>query len=359
MPEIIACPDCGRKLRVPDDLLGRKVKCPGCSINFTASVIGDAPPPLPQQVGTEPRGGRKKADRYDDDPPRRRRDRDDRDDVDDEAGDDDGDSPRSLRATWKKVRSGISFIIISIWVYLGAIGVFIIGMLFLTGMGADSAFRGNFSGAASAGAGMIALGLFVQVANLASMGLRVTGYAFGMAVPPKRNNAVRGLAIATFITGAANAALALLLLIITMIQNMDAVAGNFSFTALAGGGSLGPLMLIEWLTWVGASIVFLFYLRSLCLSIRKDNVASTVTTYMISVGSLGLVVFLLWIFIFGVAVLGIGSSSVQTARSAGGMAIIGCGLMGIASLAALGLFIWYIVILHQIRGVVDSYIRKL
>ncbi len=38
MPEIIACPDCGRKLRVPDDLLGHKVKCPSCGINFTASV---------------------------------------------------------------------------------------------------------------------------------------------------------------------------------------------------------------------------------------------------------------------------------------------------------------------------------
>src|SRR4051794_3338553 len=47
MPEIISCPDCDRKLRVPEDLLGKKVKCPGCGITFTATSGGGgkAPPP--------------------------------------------------------------------------------------------------------------------------------------------------------------------------------------------------------------------------------------------------------------------------------------------------------------------------
>src|SRR5437660_9135178 len=36
MPEIIDCPQCERKLRVPDDLLGRAVKCPTCGVTFTA-----------------------------------------------------------------------------------------------------------------------------------------------------------------------------------------------------------------------------------------------------------------------------------------------------------------------------------
>jgi predicted Zn finger-like uncharacterized protein len=40
MPNTIHCPSCNRELRVPDDLLGKKVKCPACSTTFTASVAG-------------------------------------------------------------------------------------------------------------------------------------------------------------------------------------------------------------------------------------------------------------------------------------------------------------------------------
>jgi predicted Zn finger-like uncharacterized protein len=37
MPEIVSCPKCARQLRVPDDLLGKNVKCPACSATFTAA----------------------------------------------------------------------------------------------------------------------------------------------------------------------------------------------------------------------------------------------------------------------------------------------------------------------------------
>jgi predicted Zn finger-like uncharacterized protein len=44
MPEVVNCPQCKRKLRVPDDLIGKKVKCPTCATTFTASA-GAAPVP--------------------------------------------------------------------------------------------------------------------------------------------------------------------------------------------------------------------------------------------------------------------------------------------------------------------------
>jgi predicted Zn finger-like uncharacterized protein len=62
---IISCPSCPQKLRVPEDLLGRPVKCPKCGIIF------DAPPPeaaaeptqdwageaaAPSQPGVPPQG---------------------------------------------------------------------------------------------------------------------------------------------------------------------------------------------------------------------------------------------------------------------------------------------------------------
>jgi len=49
MPAIVDCPSCNRKLRIPDELLGRKVKCPTCNTTFdaVASQSGGAPPAPP------------------------------------------------------------------------------------------------------------------------------------------------------------------------------------------------------------------------------------------------------------------------------------------------------------------------
>jgi predicted Zn finger-like uncharacterized protein len=48
MPEIVNCPQCARQLRVPDDLLGKKVKCPSCEKIFTAAAKAPtAKPPVP------------------------------------------------------------------------------------------------------------------------------------------------------------------------------------------------------------------------------------------------------------------------------------------------------------------------
>ena len=44
MPIIVACPTCSGQLRVTDDLLGRKVRCPACNAVFEAA----APPPTPE-----------------------------------------------------------------------------------------------------------------------------------------------------------------------------------------------------------------------------------------------------------------------------------------------------------------------
>jgi hypothetical protein len=348
MPEIIACPDCGRKLRVPDDLLGRKVKCPGCGVNFTASVVGGgAPPPVPQIVGA-PRAER----RGDDDRPRRRDDdepyEDDRVDV----------SRSSPRQAWKRVRLGLNFVIISIWVFLGTIGVWIIGSLFLFGFALDALQNLSSGALEAAGAGAVVLGLFVQLAYMAHLGLRVTGFGMGMAVPPKRNSAVRGLAIASFIVGASQAGLVLVIVIIIMATNAADLAGAFGFGELSRSGGTGALMLLEFLVWAASAILFLFYLRSLCLVVRKDGLASTITTFMISVGGVGLVMFLIWIFIIGVASMGVRSGHVSPSGG-GGFAIIGCGLLGLGFAACIALFVWYIVILHQVKGAVISYIRKL
>jgi predicted Zn finger-like uncharacterized protein len=38
MQNTVPCPSCNRELRVPDQLLGKLVKCPACSTTFTANL---------------------------------------------------------------------------------------------------------------------------------------------------------------------------------------------------------------------------------------------------------------------------------------------------------------------------------
>jgi hypothetical protein len=43
MQNTVPCPSCGRELRVPDDLIGKPVKCPACMQTFTANLSAPAP----------------------------------------------------------------------------------------------------------------------------------------------------------------------------------------------------------------------------------------------------------------------------------------------------------------------------
>src|SRR5437899_794272 len=77
MPIQLACPSCGRQLRVPDNLLGQQVKCPSCEKTFTANVAEAMQQPKESFV-EEPRlpapPPRYDEGEFDDLPPRRRKD---------------------------------------------------------------------------------------------------------------------------------------------------------------------------------------------------------------------------------------------------------------------------------------------
>lgn len=57
MPSVIACPSCQKQLRVPDEYIGRNVKCPGCKETFTAQVEAKSapPPPAEEEIVEKPR----------------------------------------------------------------------------------------------------------------------------------------------------------------------------------------------------------------------------------------------------------------------------------------------------------------
>jgi hypothetical protein len=81
MPAQIACPSCRQPLRVPEELLGRDVKCPKCETKFVARDDADAPPepprPSPHEDETirEDRESPRSRPRAEDETPRRARPR--------------------------------------------------------------------------------------------------------------------------------------------------------------------------------------------------------------------------------------------------------------------------------------------
>lgn len=54
MANVVDCPSCGRKLRVPDELAGTLVRCPSCGHKFASDGKSSAAPPGPPVSETRP-----------------------------------------------------------------------------------------------------------------------------------------------------------------------------------------------------------------------------------------------------------------------------------------------------------------
>src|SRR5258708_4073329 len=75
MPFLANCPTCGKKLKVPDELLGKTVRCADCAGTFTAEKPSAASAP-PSAPAPRPRDDDFERDDDRDDRPSRRRSRD-------------------------------------------------------------------------------------------------------------------------------------------------------------------------------------------------------------------------------------------------------------------------------------------
>lgn len=55
--EVIYCPQCNQKVRVPEEMLGQVVQCPLCNLVYTAPLRGGPPMVLPVAPGQYPAAG--------------------------------------------------------------------------------------------------------------------------------------------------------------------------------------------------------------------------------------------------------------------------------------------------------------
>jgi len=138
--------------------------------------------------------------------------------------------------------------------------------------------------------------------------------------------------------------------------------------AIQGLQIMGIVAIVGGLCALAGWFCFMFLLRGIALAFGKHGLAKTVVTYVITAVSLvagGFLLGCIAVMVFGLAMFnmaanaGPGGPNPQAMGNAGMMGgFLAIALGCIAALVLLAMFIWYIVILFQVRGVVDSYLRR-
>jgi hypothetical protein len=397
MPVVTICPDCSRKLRVPDELLGKKVRCPGCKVVFTAASEPEqaSPPPAPppprsapardERIEEQPRLRRAPSPEERDDEPRGEREQDDsihdeEDDLprgrrlheDDEYGEEEGAGSQGNRAAWRKVGNGITFVLVALGLTValpccGALGGGIIGGVTAANApaGRGQAGPGAVTMAASSGGAFFALAVVLNLLAAGVKGVDVYGHYLGTAVPDKPGTGLRGLALTTLGLIGAAAGLTILSNFLSLALGMG---GGLFVNPLTGGASailVGGFGFIGGLCQLAGMIVFVLYLRAVAFAVKRKDLGKLLRVFLISVISavaVGIVVATIAVAVVGTAAFaGLGRGGQPGAGAAnamaGGfiaMAVLGC----IGFLVGLGLAIWYIILLVQLRAAVMSFARR-
>jgi hypothetical protein len=351
MPVIVPCPRCGQKVRVSEDLLGTRVRCPQCQTAFLVE---------PETEPSRPGGRRAAAAPPEDDEtlprPRRRRD----------AG-----SP----VEWARVRTGITFTLASVFVFLLSLVALVVALVVTGGaifnavktINADNQLSGKD---AAPFIGAVVLFLSAALIFLASHALSLTGHIFCVFSPPSHGAKV----------------LAIIALVLSSLSLLSCCGGGaiggaraprfhvnssssgqsprgFDSGGSDGGGGGSPVGL-EFFFDLAEKIVFLFFLRSVALSVRANGVATSIVYQLVATGlgsllSCGLVC--------GGVLLGAGAlfqalssqdPGAALKNSAGGYAVAGVLMGALLVLIWIVLFVWYIVTLLQVRSALTRYLAS-
>ena len=267
---VISCPNCQGKLRVPDDGVTRKVKCPSCQQVFSSKGGPDSQGPRSSAPTRKPTpefevidedddrpaksskrkdgdlgsildsAGRSSRDDDDDRPRRRRREEEDdeddrprsrRRDEEEDYNDDDRGSRRPRgrgrartgpsRTNWDVARKGLALAALAPWCMIGCIGALMLMLLLgWAGVMEPSLYK--------------LLSILGGLAGLAYWVLTVTGVCYFFAMGPTRGPAF-GLGIATACVAIIHAML--------LLMEMSGQMGGFRELAFLLRGSGANLMI--------------------------------------------------------------------------------------------------------------------
>ncbi len=407
MPQIISCTDCGRKLRVPDNLLGKKVRCPGCGVTFVGQAAEELeeleeveePPPPPrrrreEEIAEKPSKSRRRNDEEDDDDEeggltKRKRREEEPEVEEDYAPQKRKPKKREIYKGWERVRLGVNLVAISIWIMIGGfVGVFLLSCVMAAVLGTAAAPQGGapngpfnrapaggtLAGAvafqppmaavvfnqgppgavAGAGALVIAIAALMLLLYLAYTGVQMTGLGFCIGVvSTPRTKSLKILAVASF--GLAVAGL--------MARGLS-YGANYILgpNALVIADVVSHLMT---LLYVAEFVCFLFFMRGVAVFMRKDDLARAIVVYMITLAVIiGLSVVGYVVLIFAgmaaavVATPTPGGFPGASRNMSGGGAIVGCAIILLTAGVSLALLIRFMLLLYQVRSVVDRWLNR-
>jgi predicted Zn finger-like uncharacterized protein len=374
MPEIISCPNCSRKLRVPDDMLGRQVKCPGCSKIFVAAAdTGEAvqaepsrrpqPPSRPRDEDEEDRPRRRsprdEEEYEEDDRPRRRR-------MEDE---DEEDRPRLSQEEsegWGRVRGGLGMVATSFFILIGTTIFTCVGAVIGLMMLGISVAKMSESEVATSLGGLTFVVIIFLLGMVATSVFQLLGYGMCLSVPPRAG--AKPFALASLGLGLLGVALVLTGIGVQVFLLHAVITGNSAAaqTAFLLGNfhGWGLVNLVGWLCFWGGLTTFAFFLRSAVIAVRKPGMAVSMLVLGIVGGAIVLGLFtgaLLQHLALSQGINTVTTGNPATApnaiRETNTLASMGnlCGCTN--AILLLGWIIWYIISVFQVRGVVDRYIR--
>jgi hypothetical protein len=323
---------------VPDDLLGKSVKCPGCHEPFTADGGGAVTLALPPRETAE----------------------DERVTPEPGLGGDEKPEPKRPipSANWRRVRRGFTFLLASALAYVGAI-------LLYVGSGACMSAV-LFAAPRMERTETMMMGVYVLVAMcllglLTGCVLGIIGLSLSLAAP--WTHGAKTLARATL-------ALVLVGLLLTLTSFVvNAATGGFMYVDdtpvqpdwLRSIGHLVGLVVLG-LTFI-ALFTFGFYVRAIAFSVGARSLARSAKGWIILLGIVAILAVLATgaIVLFqdqlaggggSTAVAGSGGSTTVATWSGPAGLLLGCGF----GIVALVLAIWYVILLAQARTAISSHV---
>jgi hypothetical protein len=401
--------------------LGKKVKCPKCQNAFTARAEPPpaaakprrpaAPPPEEEEEAPRPRKPARREEQYEDEPSarrrkaapppeeeeeapraRRRRDEDEeeeeaprrrRRDRDDEDEDYEVDSIRKpamgSTSDWKKLRLGFTFLIggqlviaVSAVLWLLMCGLIFAGIA--SAVSVNPAKGGDpFSGGLSLSiVGLVVLVVLPWVTELVWGGLTLTGHVF--TIPAPAAHGAKTLAIVSLCLAGWNILSLVGTLLLGGLNSMMMMSsggpgvgpgvGPGAGPGAGGGPNVGGFLLLPGiLTWPAYIIVFLFCIRSLSQALKKQGLAKS-SIYLMILNGVGFVMPCVAFCILFIGAMGAASAAVN-ARNQGaaagafaGVGILAIILYAIVFLVWLGAYIWYLVLLFQMRSAISERVER-
>jgi predicted Zn finger-like uncharacterized protein len=342
MPVSVDCPNCGRKLRIEDDLVGKKVRCPDCKTIF----LGDPNGPKQIASSTAPSTGVSAAgdkenrqfskssnDAGNDEelPRKQTKRRGRRDDEDDD--DDDGETrrlkPSEARAGWRWTRLGVMLTMYGLHTFLTGSAIVMVGFLFYMILGVVSAAGRQGTVLVALTVFMIILWVVFGLCCLAGIVLSCVGHGFFSQVPNQPDSGLRTLSIATMALWFGS-----LLLYLGTYAGSCVVSGVDGRLFMAFYSCSSLLDFVAAMAWF---FVFWIFMRAVCIEVRDRDLARSTIYVMIIIPAYAVVGFLVVLLL---SVLFVGGLAAARGGAGAGEGALAAFVLVIVSYFAYLIILW-------------------